>query len=189
MELLWTGLSDFDQQLFLALNGLNSPVSDFLFSWITYKYTWGPLYLLVFYLVYRAYGKQGVVMVVLSLVALVLADYVASGIMKPYFARFRPCHDPVIGSLVHNVVGCGGQFGFTSSHASTSFALATALYLFTNERLPWMKWMFAWAAVYAYSRVAVGVHYPGDILFGALVGILSALLIVRIYFYFRKSLV
>lgn len=188
MELFWQGVSDWDQQLFLALNGIHSPFSDFLFKWITYKYTWTPLYLYLFYVIFKSYRREGVAIILLSLAAVILADYFASGIMKPYFARHRPCHDPLIGHLVHNVVGCGGKFGFSSSHASTSFALATAFFLFTREKLKGMKWMFLWAAVYAYSRVAVGVHYPGDIFVGAVVGALTSIIIVWIYFYFRQGI-
>jgi undecaprenyl-diphosphatase len=189
MEWSWASLSSLDQELFLFLNGMHHPVSDFLFKWITYKYTWLPLYGYLFYLVFKSFKREGIIMIVLSLVALIVADYVTSGIMKPYYARFRPCHDPVIGHWVHNVVGCGGQYGFASSHASTSFALATGLYLFAGRTLPGFKWLFVWATVYAYSRVAVGVHYPGDILVGALTGILTALIIAYSYFYFRKTLV
>ncbi len=173
MELTFNLLSEADQQLFLWLNGVHSPVTDFLFYWITYKYTWVPMYLFLFYVVLKAYGKRGGILLAVSVVAVILADYITSGMMKPGFERFRPCHDPFIGHLVHNTVGCGGKFGFASSHASTAFALATSIYLFTKDRLAIGKWLFVWAFVYAYSRVAVGVHYPGDILVGALTGIFT----------------
>jgi undecaprenyl-diphosphatase len=189
METFWTSASDLDQQVFLTLNGIHTPVTDFLFAWITNKYTWIPLYLLLIFVVCKEYGKRGGWMILLSLLALILADHLTSGVMKPYFERFRPCHDPTIGAMVHNVVGCGGTYGFASSHASTSFALTTGLYLFTRARLPQMKWLFVWAMVYSYSRVAVGVHYPGDILVGALIGAITALIIVQFYLYFNKSLV
>lgn len=189
MDLFWTNVSNLDQQIFLTLNGIHSPVTDFLFAWITDKYTWGPLYLFLFYVVFKAYGRQGVLMIILSVLALILADYVTSGIMKPYFARLRPCHDPLISDVINRLKGCGGQYGFASSHASTSFALTTALYLFTRSRIPEMKWLFVWACIYAYSRVAVGVHYPGDVIVGAGVGAIVAIIIVRIHSYFNKSLV
>lgn len=189
MTQFWTELAGLDQRLFLLLNGANTPTTDFLFKWVTNKYVWAPLYLYLIYVVVRSYGKQGWVIVVLSVLALVLADQLASGVMKPYFERFRPCHDPLIGSLVHNTVGCGGKFGFASSHAATAFAFVTSLFLMAGRRLPAIKWLFLWAFVYAYSRVAVGVHYPGDILVGGLVGALTGIVVARMYFYFGKSLV
>lgn len=188
MDISWAGISAADQQLFLTLNGIHSPVTDFVFKWITFKWTWIPLYVFLIYLIAREYRREAIGIILLSIIALVLADYFASGLMKPYFERFRPCHDPVISHLVHNITGCGGKYGFSSSHASTSFALTTAFYLFTRERIPGMKWMYLWAAIYAYSRVAVGVHYPGDILVGAALGALTAWIIVLFYSYFRKSL-
>lgn len=188
MDISWAALSSADQQLFLVLNGIHHPVTDFLFKWITYKYTWVPLYLFLIVAISRAYKREAFAIIILSILALILADYITSGIMKLYFARFRPCHDPFIGDIVHNITGCGGQFGFASSHASTSFALTSAFYFFTRDRIPWIKWLFVWAAIYAYSRVAVGVHYPGDILVGALVGYITGTVFVFVYRYFRKSL-
>jgi undecaprenyl-diphosphatase len=166
-----------DQQLFLWLNSLHHLYLDTIMAWITNKYTWIPMYLVLLYKIVRTYGRTGWIYFLAMIVAVILADFVTSGIMKPFFERPRPCHDPVIGHLVHQVTGCGGRFGFASSHASTSFAVITSLWLFTKDRLKWMKWLFIWPLIYSYSRVYVGVHYPGDILTGALVGILVALII------------
>jgi undecaprenyl-diphosphatase len=86
----------------------------------------------------------------------------------------------MIGHLVHLVGNCGGKYGFASSHASTSFAVITSLYLLTKERMPWMKWFFIWPLLYAYSRIYVGVHYTGDIFVGAIIGSLAGYVIVKI---------
>lgn len=166
-----------DQALFLWLNGFNNSFWDPVMACITNKYTWIPIYLLLLIKIVRTYGRTGWIYFSAMVVAVLLADFITSGIMKPYFERPRPCHDPVIGHLVHQVTGCGGRFGFASSHASTSFAVITSLWLFTRHQLPWMKWLFIWTLIYSYSRIYVGVHYPGDILVGAIVGILVALLI------------
>ncbi len=168
-----------DQNLFLWFNGLHTPFFDTVMYWVTNKYTWIPMYLFLLYQIVRNYGKTGWIYFVAMIFAVLLADYITSGLMKPFFARPRPCHDPVIGHLVHNVAGCGGKFGFASSHASTSFAVATSLWLLTRDRIKWMKWIFLWSVLYSYSRVYVGVHYTGDILVGALVGVLAALIIYK----------
>jgi undecaprenyl-diphosphatase len=161
-----------DQRLFLALNGWHSPWADHLMNLVTYKYTWTPLYLYLLYSLFRQLGRQAVGVVLALLVAVGLADWVASGLFKPYFARLRPCHDPALSTLVHVVDGCGGQFGFVSSHAATAFALATAFGSLVGPAYRGWRWLLVWAVVYSFSRIYVGVHYPADLLGGALVGIL-----------------
>lgn len=177
-------LVQYDQELFLWLNGIHTPWVDTLMYWITYKFTWIPMYLVLIFLTVKAEGKKSIAILVTVLVAVLLADKVTSGIMKPYFERFRPCHEPSLAGLVHEVAGCGGSFGFASSHASTSFALATVWFVLLKDKVKFMWLIVAWAGLYSYSRVYVGVHYPGDILVGALVGILTAQLCIRLYFTF-----
>lgn len=177
-------LVQYDQELFLWLNGIHTPWVDTLMYWITYKFTWIPMYLVLIGLTIRTEGKKSIAIVVTVLVAVLLADKITSGIMKPYFERFRPCHEPLLSGLVHEVTGCGGTFGFASSHASTSFALATVWFVLLKDKVRFMWLVVAWAALYSYSRVYVGVHYPGDILVGAVVGMVSAWVCLRIYFTF-----
>ncbi len=174
----------YDQELFLWLNGIHTPWVDTLMYWITYKFTWIPMYLVLIFFTVKAEGKKSIAILVTVLAAVLLADKVTSGIMKPYFERFRPCHEPTLAGLVHEVAGCGGSFGFASSHASTSFALATVWFVMLKDKIKYMWLIVAWAALYSYSRVYVGVHYPGDILVGAIVGILSAGICLRLYFTF-----
>jgi undecaprenyl-diphosphatase len=170
-------LEKLDQELFVYLNGQHSPFWDVIMVYTSNKYFWIPFYLLLIgYIVYR-YRMQSIPMLLMAVVAVGLADYVASGIFKPYFARLRPCHDPEISALVNLVQGCGGKFGFLSSHASTGFALAVFFNLILSDRyLAFKLVLITWAVVVSYSRIYLGVHYPGDILGGALVGALMALL-------------
>jgi undecaprenyl-diphosphatase len=176
-----------DQELFLWLNGLHTPWLDTVMYWITYKYTWIPLYILLIALTIRAEGwKKGGFIVIAVVLAVAVADKVTSGFMKPYFLRLRPCHDPSIQIVMHHVTDCGGMYGFASSHASTSFALAVAWFSLLRRQVPQMVFLFLWAAVYAYSRVYVGVHYPLDILAGTLVGLLVGYSFVQLYYIFLK---
>ena len=176
-----------DQELFLWLNGLHTPWLDTVMYWVTYKYTWIPLYILLIALTIRAEGwKKGGFTIIAVVLAVAVADKVTSGFMKPYFLRLRPCHDPSIQVVMHHVTDCGGMYGFASSHASTSFALAIAWFSLLRRQVPQMVFLFLWAAVYAYSRVYVGVHYPLDILVGALVGLLVGYSIVQLYYIFLK---
>lgn len=162
-----------DQHLFLWLNGLHTQLLDTLMYWITFKYTWIPMYLALMTLTLWEDRKKGFFMLLTVLIAVIIADKITSGLMKPYFVRLRPCHEPNLQGLVHQVTDCGGLYGFASSHASTSFALAIAWFSMLKSRVSYMWLIFIWAALYSYSRIYVGVHYPGDILVGASVGLLS----------------
>ncbi|OJV12979.1 MAG: phosphatase PAP2 family protein [Dyadobacter sp. 50-39] len=176
-----------DQELFLWLNGLHTPWLDTIMYWVTYKFTWIPMYVLLIALTVRAEGwKRGGLMIITVVLAVAVADKITSGFMKPYFLRLRPCHDPTITTVMHHVTDCGGMYGFASSHASTSFALAISWFSLTRNKIPQMAFLFLWAAIYAYSRVYVGVHYPLDILVGSLVGMLAGYCVVQLYYIFLK---
>ena len=99
-----------------------------------------------------------------------LADQIASGLCKPFFARFRPTQDPNIMYMVDIVNGYrGGRFGFISSHAANTFAISVFLSLLIKRKSLTFMLLF-WAVLNSYSRIYLGVHYPGDILFGAIEG-------------------
>jgi len=177
-------LVHYDQELFLWLNGMHTSWVDTLMYWITFKFTWIPMYILLTYLTIKSEGKKSIAILATVLAAVVLADKITSGVMKPYFQRFRPCHEPDLAGLVHEVSGCGGSFGFASSHASTSFAVAVVWFILLKNKVNNMWLILVWACVYSYSRVYVGVHYPGDILVGALIGTAVAWMCIRLYFIF-----
>jgi len=171
-------LIELDQQLFLFLNGINSPVWDSIFYCISGKLIWVPLYVFLAYKLWQLYGTKVFIYVALLLgLMITISDFVASGIVKPFFERLRPCYEPAMEGFVHNPYGCGGRYGFVSSHASNSFAVAGFLWLAFRKLNTKYGYLFIWALVVAYSRVYLGVHYPADILVGGIIGLLSALFV------------
>lgn len=165
-------LLELDRSLFFFLNGLHTPVMDTIMYWYTNKLVWIPFYLALIYWVFRTHGVKGFVFVLGAAAAAGLADLIISGAMKPFFERFRPSRDPDFMEHVHIVnEHRGGRYGFASSHAGTAFAVATFFYLLFKSESKWVWLLFLWASIMAYTRVYLGVHYPGDILVGGIIGI------------------
>ena len=169
-------LITWDQEVFLALNGLGHPYLDQAMLFLSAKLVWIPLYVFLIYLLYRHYGRKFWIPLVLVIVAVALSDQVTSGFMKPFFERFRPCKDPLLMDQVINVGKCGSKYGFASSHAANTFAVA--VFFFALLRNKWLWLLVAWAALVSYSRIYLGVHFPGDIIVGGLIGTLFGWLLV-----------
>jgi len=170
-------LESWDKSLFKLLNGTHSEILDAVMPWISNKYVWIPLYALLLYFLIKHSGLAAWQVIVGVIFLILISDQVASGILKPWAERLRPCYDPELEEQVHLLKGCGGRFGFASSHASNSFAIAMFCWLLLKDSIRHTWLLFIWAAVVAYSRVYLGVHFPGDILVGAIIGIFSALIV------------
>ncbi|AKD56111.1 phosphatase PAP2 family protein [Spirosoma radiotolerans] len=173
-------LNQLDIHVFLWLNGRYTPWLDPIMIWITERNSWFPLYaLLIGWLIYQ-YRKQAIGYILTIIFSVALADQIASSIFKPLVHRLRPCHELALQTFIHPVMECGGQYGFVSSHASTTFALAASLWFMLGKQHPWLRLGFLWAAIVSYSRIYVAAHYPLDVLAGTGVGVLSAAICVLI---------
>lgn len=167
-------IKKWDEETFLWLNSFHwEPLDPIVFQ-LTQTISWIPLYLLLLYLIYRIDPKNTVWILGGVMLTILLADQVSSGLMKPYFERLRPCHDPRWEGMLHAYGRCGGLYGFVSSHAANTFGLATFLTLKLGKKQKAIAWLFLYALVVSYTRIYLGVHYPLDLFFGALVGVLAA---------------
>jgi undecaprenyl-diphosphatase len=139
-------------------------------SLLTKTGTWAIFYLTLIIFIVRKYKMKALVILILLALTIVISDQV-SVFFKETVKRFRPTHEPAIQDLVYYVHSRGGLFGFFSSHATNSFAVAVfTARLFKNTRYQFL--IYFWAILVSYTRIYLGVHYPFDILTGMLVGIL-----------------
>ena len=158
-----------DQQLFLFINSLNSPFFDQVMNILSGKLIWVPLYLTILVFLGIKYKRKFFIIIIFIILAATLADQ-SSVIVKNLVHRLRPCHEPSIMSIVHLVNGeCGGVYGFVSSHATNTFDVALLSLSFIKKRWYTIS-IILWASIICYSRIYLGVHYPGDVLCGAILG-------------------
>lgn len=174
-------LVSIDTQLFLFLNGLHCALLDPIMIFFSGKTTWIPLYLLIIFFMYKKMGWRMVWALIALAVVVVLADQTSVKCFKNVVQRLRPCHTPAIKEMVYLAANrCGGKYGFVSSHAANTFGVAIFLaFLFTK------KWfsigIIVWAALVSYSRIYLGVHFPGDIVAGAALGAICGYVVWKSY--------
>ena len=188
---------DLDKSLFIFLNSLGSEFFDNFWLYISAKETWIWLYL--FSLILLLTGKKENFIQIgfsyydikptyinwfyflLGIILLIFFTDQSSNMFKDYFQRLRPCHDPDLLNLFRTVKeSCGGLYSFFSAHAANSFAFATFIFFMTKKSYRNLSsLLFAWALIVSYSRIYIGVHFPLDIIFGAVYGIISGFLFFK----------
>ncbi len=150
--------------------------------WASNKFIWIPLYLFFFFLVFKQIGKRVWLIALAVLVLIVLSDQLSNHAFKNTFLRYRPCHNLLIQAQVHLNGGCGGTYGFVSSHAANTFALAMFLFLFFKNKINYFGILiFLWASFVSYSRIYNGVHYPADISVGAIIGMGIGVMVFKLF--------
>ena len=182
-------LKNIDTQLFLLLNGMHNSFFDVVMWSISNKTLWIPMYAYLFYLLVKQYKKQTWVILLVIIASVALADSLSVALFKNVFMRLRPSHNSALEGLVHIVNGYkGGNYGFISSHAANTFALAVILAHFLKNKFQYFPiFIYSWAVLVCYSRIYLGVHYPIDVICGGLFGNIIALIVLKTYNYWGKN--
>lgn len=180
----------FDKELFLAINqGLSNVFFDWLMPILRNPYTWAPLYLFIIIFSIVSYKWRGVILILAVIANFAVSDMVSSHLIKKNIQRIRPCNDVEFKEQVNLRVRCGSGYSFTSSHATNHFAMAVFLIIAFRKRWKHVLWVgLLWAASISFAQIYVGVHYPGDILAGAIIGTLIGICIGFIYRHFQPNL-
>ena len=168
-----------DAQILLWINGHYAEWLDEVMWTVSRATTWVWLYIVLILLIIKKFRNWKSVLLILAgfAVAVGLSDFTTSGIIKPLVCRLRPTHEPALEGMLHIVKGyTGGLYGFCSSHAANTMSVALLFSLLYKDSRATVSLM-AWVALNCYSRMYLGVHYPGDIIAGLLVGALWAVLV------------
>ncbi len=180
-------LSDIDKYLLLSLNGSDSLFWDGCMKVYTSMAIWIPLAIMLAYVLIKNNSIKDFLLLLAIIGAVVgLTDFISSGICKPFFERWRPTRDPELMYFVDVVNETRGKdFGFTSSHAANSFGIATFVILLIKQRALTVS-LILWASVNAFTRIYLGVHYPGDIVAGTITGVAIGAAMYWLYRYIKR---
>ena len=166
-------LQQIDASLFYLINSRwSNPVFDILLPIWREKWIWAPAYLFLIVFIWQNWkGQKGLVAILGLATVIGLSDFTSSTIIKKNVERIRPCNNPEMMAALIQRVDCGSGFSFTSSHAANHFAIAVYVTMLFGRLSRWIcPAVLSWAFLVAFAQVYVGVHYPGDILAGGLLG-------------------
>ncbi len=170
-----------DESLFKVINQAHTTELDVIMQFLSNKYVWIPLYAYLIFKIYRLKPQSIKASLFYLFLAILWADQISSSILKPWIKRLRPSHEADFQSWIHLPDGAGGLYGFCSSHAANSFAIAMGFYLLTKNKMLSIP-LFIWAALISYSRIYLGVHYPLDVITGALIGLSGAIILKKLVY-------
>lgn len=165
-------LLDLDYTVFRYINqGMSHPFLDSILWAVRNKLFWIPLYVFLGSFLVINYRKEGWFAILTLLVAVIFADVLAAQFLKPFIGRPRPCYDPLLMEQINLLVGCGGEFGFPSNHATNHFTIASFLVtIISKKHWPFSITLLCWAALVSFAQVYVGKHFPLDVIGGFFLG-------------------
>ncbi|MCK0191383.1 phosphatase PAP2 family protein [Arenibacter sp. F20364] len=173
-------LLQWDRDTFIYLNSLGIENLDVFWSYVTNFATWIPLFILFLVLIFRSYPKNEAFWVLGTVLLTVAVVAVFTGLVKEWVGRLRPNHTEEINTIIRILKSPDG-YSFFSGHSSSSFSITTSIFLFLRHKWKWSWVFYIWPLLFAMSRIYVGVHYPLDLIVGALVGVLFAIFFYRFY--------
>jgi undecaprenyl-diphosphatase len=175
----WTGLLEWDVQALLSINALHNPWMDRFVWLLSETMVWSPAVLVLLYVLIKNKKIETIWIVLAIALLFVFTDQVAGSVIKPLVGRLRPTRNPEVLPYL-DVVNAylGGTYGFPSNHAANAFAFAGFSALLFKNKIYSLS-IFFWAAMVAFSRIYLGVHYPLDVIAGALFGFFVRLDVLR----------
>lgn len=177
-------LKTWDREIFVFLNGLGTKYFDGFWLFITKIESWTPFFIFLIFLIFYYYkSKKGTIVFLFSILAFA-TTYAFTVIVKDYVARIRPNNVDALAELIR-IIQTPTSYSFFSGHASTSFSITIFVVLALREYTKWIYLAFLWPVFFSISRIYVGVHFPSDIIVGAVVGVIFGF---AAYFFCRKSL-
>ncbi len=184
VQVFLSNILDLDRDLFLKIN--NSWTNSFLdgvFPWWRDATTWMPLYLFLLLFIFLNFGWKAWPWLLALIITVSLTDQLSSNLLKNWVNRPRPCNDELLRMHVNLLINrCPSSGSFPSSHAVNHFGVAVFFYMTLHKYLgKWSLLFFAWAATISYGQVYVGVHYPLDIIGGAIIGSIIGYLTASVF--------
>jgi len=179
-------LIELDRDLFIWLNSLGSETYDWLWLVITKFTSWIPVFAIILYLTFKRLGWKHALLIIGCIALLItITDQTTNHLFKNIFQRLRPGNNPELNDFMRAVIR-RKSFSFISGHASNSMAVAFFCYRVLHPYIKNAGFFFIFPLVFAYSRIYLGLHYPGDILAGYFWGIVTGTIMVYVYAYLRN---
>ncbi len=176
-------LLQLDRHLFYFINhDMANPFFDWIMPYLRNPKFWIPLYVFIVGFSFWKFKKRGLLIIVFIALSAGFADFTSASIIKPLVARTRPCRDTIVSKTDISRVGCGTGYSFPSTHATDHFAMAIFMILIFSPFWRWVWfWGILWAGTICFAQVYVGVHFPIDVIGGAIYGALTGVLFAWIF--------
>lgn len=175
-----------DKKVFVFLNGLGSETYDGFWLFITKQLYWAPFFVFIFYLLYKKLGWKHLLLIVVSIAIMITFTDQFTNLVKNSVQRLRPCNDLEIKDIIR-IVKSSDTFSYFSGHAMNSMASTMFVFLILRKYYRYAFLLFLFPLIFAYSRIYLGLHFPGDILSGYLFGAISGYGFSKLYDIFRRK--